>query len=49
MDAGLEGAVEGGDAVGCEEHDAFVVFEEAEEYWGMGLARVLNRRDGGVG
>lgn len=31
VDAGFEGWVEGFDAVGGQEHDAFVVFEEAEE------------------
>jgi hypothetical protein len=35
VDAGLEGGVEGLDAVGCEEEDAFIVFEDAEEYCRM--------------
>ena len=35
MDAGLEGGIEGLDAVGGEEKDTFVVFEDAEEYYGM--------------
>jgi len=38
VDAGFEGGVEGFDAVGGQEHDAFVVFEEAEEDWVEGLA-----------
>lgn len=36
VDAGLERGIEGFDAVGGEEHDAFVVFEEAEEDCGWG-------------
>lgn len=34
--AGLEGLVEGADAVGCEEEDAVEVFEGAEEDCGGG-------------
>ena len=36
--AGLEGLVEGADAVGCEEEDAVEVFEGAEEDWVCWLA-----------
>jgi hypothetical protein len=31
MDAGFEGFIEGADAVGGKEEDAFIVFENAEE------------------
>ena len=38
MYAGLEGGVEGLDAVGCEEEDALKVFQEAEEDGDEGVA-----------
>lgn len=38
MDAGLEGVIEGFDAVGGEEEDALEVFKEAEEDGDEGVA-----------
>ncbi len=37
VDAGGDGFVEDGDAVGCEEEDALEEFELAEEDWRVGL------------
>jgi hypothetical protein len=48
LDAGLEGAVEGADAVGGEEEDAGVVFEGAEEDW-VGVVLDGGGQGGGEG